>query len=159
MNYHDYSFNFNFDLNNMPPSSCLNGIYDPYNGFEDPDNIMSGLISTKEMCVVAHDDNNRGWAAFRLFMEDQRNHILSRRFSHYGDEGEESDNEWVYFIADRIFDSTFNDTIPDSVVKYYSMRADYLKEKALKEDNEIKMEKLVERIENMEKLLKENNMD
>ena len=153
MNYHDYSFDFDFDLNNMPPSSCLNGIYDPYNGFEDPDNIMSGLISTKELI----DDDYGGH--FMLFMEDQRNHILSRRFSHYGDDGEESDNEWVYLIADRIFDSTFNDTIPDSVVKYYNMRADYLKEKALKEDKEIKMDKLIQRIENMEKLLKENNID
>jgi hypothetical protein len=156
MNYNDYSFDFNFDLNNMPPSSCLNGIYDPYNGFEDPDNIMSGLISTKELI---DDDNNSSWAAFRLFMEDQRNHILSRRFSHYGDDGEESDNEWVYLIADRIFDSTFNDTIPDSVVKYYNMRVDYLKEKALKEDKEIKMDKLIQRIENMEKLLTEHNID
>ena len=159
MDYDNYSYDFDFDLDNMPATSCLNGIYDPYNGFEDPDNIMSGLISTKEMCIVAHNDNNSSWAAFRLFMEDQRNHILSRRFSHYGDDGEDSDNKWVYLVADRIFDSTFNDTISDSVVKYYSMRADYLKEKALKEDKEIKMDKLIQRIENMEKLLKEHNID
>ena len=47
MNYDNYSFYFDFDLDNMPATSCLNGIYDPYNGFEDPDNIMSGLISSK----------------------------------------------------------------------------------------------------------------
>ena len=153
MNYDNYSFYFDFDLDNMPPTSCLNGIYDPYNGFEDPDNIMSGLISTKEM--IEHDYDKD----FMLFMEDQRNHILSRRFTHYFDEGEENDNEWVYIIADRIFDNVYNDNIPDDVVKYYSMRADYLKEKALKEDKEIKIDKLIQRIENMEKLLTEHNID
>lgn len=147
------NFNFDFSLDEMPPISCLNGIYDPYNGFEDPNNIMSGLISTKELI----DDDYDGH--FMLFVEDQRNYILSRRFTHYGDNGNENDNEWVYMIGDTIFDNVYNDNIPDDVVKYYSIRADYLKEKALKEEKEIKMDKLIQRIENMEKLLTEHNID
>lgn len=153
MNYADYSFYFGFDLDNMPPTSCLNGIYDPYNGFEEPDNIMSSLISTKE--IVEHDYDKD----FMLFMEDQRNHILSRRFTHYFDEGEENDNEWVYLIADRIFENVYNDNIPKSIVKYYDMRGEYLKEKALKEDEEIRMDKLIQRIEIMEKILTKHNID
>lgn len=153
MNYDDYNFNFDFDLDNMPPTSCLNGIYDPNNGFEDPDNIMSGLISTKEFIKDDYDKE------FWLFLEDQRNNIISRRFTYYLDDDNENDNDWVYRIANRIFDSSFSDAIPESVVIYYIMRSDYLKEKALKEDNEIKIDKLANRIKIMEKLLKEHNMD